>query len=117
MCVSWKARKSTFLFHSGILERGRVHNSKTIKIQIQFLDILIVLLLTGYYGSYLSPGCRNEKEKLIFGLSSSRTYFLKLKSLKNIKYFKSYGLLEKGFFLSYSFLAEEFSASWEDSYV
>jgi len=30
MYVSWKARKSTFLFHSDILERCRVH-SKTIK--------------------------------------------------------------------------------------
>ena len=30
MYVSWKARKSTFLFHSGILERGRVHNNRLI---------------------------------------------------------------------------------------
>ena len=33
MCVSWKARKSTFLFHSGILERGTNHNSIQEKVQ------------------------------------------------------------------------------------
>ena len=35
-----------------------------------------------------------EKEKLIFGLFSERTYFLNLKSLKNIKNSKSYELLK-----------------------
>ena len=88
-----------------ILERGRVRNSKTIKIFKNWIWKFY------YYGPYLSPGCRNEKEKSIFGLSSSRTYFLKLKSLKNIKYSKSYGLLENVLFFASSFVAEELSAS------
>ena len=46
-----------------------------------------------------SPGCPNEKVKLIFGLFSSLRCGLKKISMKNIKNSKSSGLFSPGPFL------------------
>ena len=107
MYVSWKARKSTFLFHSSILERGTNHNSIQEKVknssifeknmQISVFIFFFVqknfflhhILCTGF-----QPKLRTRFLELTVGLHKSQNREFHFLSKTGFEHFDSFTIMD-----------------------